>query len=271
MDKISIIIPVYNTGKYLAECLDSVIKQTFKDIEIICVNDGSTDNSQQILNSYAKKDQRIKVIEQKNQGVVSARNLGVKQAKYDLIFPLDSDDIIAPDTLEKLYTSLKYGYGDIITCRVMMFGNKNGELILPKPIKRNMVIDNCLVSAALFKKSDFFESGGYSSEYDTALEDYDLWLNLVFNHNKKIYRVPEILFYYRIKEKTESRNWQHRNEHKNIVKKLHKKYPQMNKYVYINFFYKSLRKIQRFFFRIQDDKVKILKISVYHLNKNKKY
>lgn len=123
MPKISVIIPVYNTEQYLAQCLDSVLGQTFHDIEIICVNDGSTDNSLQILTQYAKRDNRIMVINQQNSGVVAARNNAIAVAKSDLIFPLDSDDFIAPNALEKMYECFKSGCGDIITCRVMLCGN----------------------------------------------------------------------------------------------------------------------------------------------------
>src|SRR5574344_179901 len=104
--KISVIVPVYNTEKYLAESLDSVIRQTFKDIEIICVDDGSTDNSSNILSKYAKKDSRIKVISQKNQGVITARNNAIKQAEGDYIYTLDSDDVIDETTLEKSYKAI---------------------------------------------------------------------------------------------------------------------------------------------------------------------
>lgn len=76
--KVSVIIPVYNTEKYLKECLNSVINQSLKDIEIICVNDGSTDNSLKILNAYANKDNRIKILSQENKGQGAARNLALK-------------------------------------------------------------------------------------------------------------------------------------------------------------------------------------------------
>ena len=106
MPKISVIIPVYNVEKYLARCLDSVIAQTFSDIEIICINDGSTDNAGQILSEYAKKDKRIKIITQENSGVVAARNNGIASSVGEYIYPLDGDDIIAPMTLEKLYNAI---------------------------------------------------------------------------------------------------------------------------------------------------------------------
>ena len=94
MPKISVIIPVYNVEKYLRECLDSLLNQTFKDIEIICVNDGSTDGSLNILNEYASKDSRFIIINQNNQGLSAARNNGLNVAKGDYVAFLDSDDYI---------------------------------------------------------------------------------------------------------------------------------------------------------------------------------
>ena len=104
MIKISIIVPVYNTEKYLGVCLDSLISQTYKDIEIICVDDGSTDNSLQILNDYAAKDSRIKILTQKNQGPSVARNLGLEKAKGEYITFVDSDDWVSIDMCEKIYS-----------------------------------------------------------------------------------------------------------------------------------------------------------------------
>jgi len=103
MSTISVIIPVYNVEKYLEKCLNSVIRQTLEDIEIICVNDGSTDNSQQILKEYAQKDERIKIVDKKNGGLSSARNAGLDAATGEYCYFLDSDDWIELNTLEKLY------------------------------------------------------------------------------------------------------------------------------------------------------------------------
>ena len=98
--KVSIIIPVYNTEKYLDRTLMSVLAQTYEDFEIICINDGSKDNSLSILESYAQKDPRIKVISQENQGLSMARNNGLKDAKGEYIYFLDSDDALHPQMLE---------------------------------------------------------------------------------------------------------------------------------------------------------------------------
>ena len=267
MAKISVIIPVYNAEKYLAECLDSVIGQTFADIEIICINDGSTDNSAKILDKYAKKDKRIKIITQKNAGVIAARNNGIAQATADLIYPLDSDDRIAPETLTELYDAFIHGRGDVITSRVIKFGVEDGEMVLPKPNKWNFWHSNCSVNAALFRKSDFVASGGYDPAYKTALEDYDLWLNFVYRQNLRFYRVPKKLFFYRIKDERESRNLQHRNEHNDIVHSFYTKYPETRKYILVSKILRPLKKFGRFLFRIQDNTVKILKIPVLRINR----
>ena len=104
MYKISIIIPIYNTEKYLRRCLDSVCNQTFVDIEIICINDCSTDGSLNILNEYAQKDNRIKIIDFKeNRGVAIARNTGIDEAQGEYISFVDADDYVDLDFFEKLY------------------------------------------------------------------------------------------------------------------------------------------------------------------------
>jgi glycosyltransferase involved in cell wall biosynthesis len=98
--KVSIIIPVYNTEAYLERALTSVLSQTYRDFEAICVNDGSTDNSLAILESYAQKDSRIKIISQDNQGLSMARNNGLKEAQGEYVYFFDSDDALHPQMLE---------------------------------------------------------------------------------------------------------------------------------------------------------------------------
>lgn len=104
---ISIIIPVYNAQKYLPKCIFSVINQTYRDLEIILINDGSTDESKKICNKYAKRDDRIRVIHKENQGVSHTRNLGIEEANGDYIFFMDSDDFIDPNSIEELYKNIE--------------------------------------------------------------------------------------------------------------------------------------------------------------------
>lgn len=113
MSLISIIVPVYNAEKYLQKCIDSLLIQTLKDIQIIAVNDGSTDSSLDILKEYQKQDIRLEVIDQVNSGVAVARNKGIKLATGEFISFVDSDDSLEPDTLENIYKKVKETDSDI--------------------------------------------------------------------------------------------------------------------------------------------------------------
>ena len=115
MTKVSIIVPVYNVEKYLAKCLDSLINQTLKEIEIICINDGSRDNSLSILREYSNKDNRIIVVDKKNEGQSIARNIGISRASGEYLGFVDSDDWVDLDYFEKLYNSAKK-YDTDISC-----------------------------------------------------------------------------------------------------------------------------------------------------------
>ncbi len=114
--KISVIIPVYNVEKYLGECLDSVVNQSFKDIEIICVDDGSTDKSLEILQEYKRKDDRFVILQQRHAGAGAARNHGLKLAEGKYIQFLDSDDYFEPTLLEELYTRAEKFNSDLTVC-----------------------------------------------------------------------------------------------------------------------------------------------------------
>lgn len=108
-DMLSVIVPVYNTAPFLSGCLDSLLGQTYRNLEIICVNDGSTDASAAILDAYAAKDSRIKVIHQENAGVSAARNRGIDVAKGDLITFVDGDDWLEPDAYAKVVAAMVDG------------------------------------------------------------------------------------------------------------------------------------------------------------------
>ena len=123
MAKISVVIPMYNVEDYLRECLDNIIGQTLKDIEIICVNDGSTDRSSEILEEYTKKDNRIKVIHKENSGLVSARKTGVSLAKGKYIGYVDSDDWIEPEMYMELYTLAEKYDVDFVSSGYFLEGN----------------------------------------------------------------------------------------------------------------------------------------------------
>ena len=121
---VSVIVPVYNVELFLADCLESIIHQTLQNIEIIAINDGSTDKSPEILEQYAQKDKRIKVISQENKGLSVARNVGLKQAQGEFISFVDSDDWIDSTFLEKLYQAAMAQKADIACCGFYWYGSQ---------------------------------------------------------------------------------------------------------------------------------------------------
>lgn len=155
--KVSVIIPVYNTEKYLRKCLDSVVNQTLKEIEIICVDDGSTDSSLAILKEYAQKDNRIRVIESScNKGAAVTRNKGLEITKGEYLSFVDSDDYVDIDFYEKLYTKAKEKDYDLVKCPRKRF-EVNGEVsigLLSEQIKKDGIYAFCYEwQSAIYKAS----------------------------------------------------------------------------------------------------------------------
>lgn len=122
---ISVIIPVYNVANYLDKCIESIIAQTYYNLELILINDGSMDESGKICDGFAKKDQRIKVIHQKNQGIAAVRNKGIIEAKGDYVFWVDGDDYVANTIIEELYRKLVQNKADMSICSYVQGSDRN--------------------------------------------------------------------------------------------------------------------------------------------------
>lgn len=132
--KVSVIVPIYKSEKYLPGCVSSIIKQSFKDLEIILVDDGSQDKCPQICDSYAKQDKRIKVIHQKNKGQSAARNAGIDSATGDYLFFVDSDDRLHPQAIEILLNIAEKTNAPITTSNYFLKSSKKQKFsifILP--------------------------------------------------------------------------------------------------------------------------------------------
>lgn len=127
--KVSIIVPVYNTEKYLRQCLDSILSQTLKEIEVICVNDGSTDSSGEILEEYRRLDERVKVITKKNDGLGAARNSGIDAAKGEYIGFVDSDDFVDPNMFSRLYWTGLQANADVSIGNVYLYLNDSQQVM----------------------------------------------------------------------------------------------------------------------------------------------
>lgn len=205
MAKISIIVPVYNTEKFLEKCLNSLINQTLKDIEIICINDGSTDKSLQILEKFANKDKRIQIINQTNSGLSVARNIGIKKAKGEYIGFVDSDDWVDLNFFEQLYINVKKYNADIGVAgikRVRSYKWKyhikleKEEVIQDtnKKFKKCDVPEKCYVWNKIYKLSEL-QKLNINFEPNVYFEDR-LFTAQVLINLKTLVTVPDIYYNY---------------------------------------------------------------------------
>lgn len=198
---ISIIIPVHNVEQYLRQCIDSVINQTYKNLEIILVNDGSTDNSGKICDEYAAKDNRIEVIHKQNGGVSSARNVGLDVATGDYIGFVDSDDYIEQDMYEYLFSINKKNNTSLAVCNFYIVKDEN-ILTSPTIVKHSVLSAeemlecsfkqlfswNKLIARKLFENLRFPEDVGYG-------EDMAVCMNLFIRAEKISYGKKTKYFY----------------------------------------------------------------------------
>lgn len=162
--KISVIIPVYNVEKYLKKCLDSVLAQTLDGLEIICVDDGSTDSSFEIMREYTKKDKRIKLLQKENGGLSSARNFGLKASSAEYISFIDSDDYVHPSMLEKMYDALVQNDVDLAVCSANVIYESSTETkasddayLAPKFLGKNEIDSAILHSLNVFAWNKLFK------------------------------------------------------------------------------------------------------------------
>jgi hypothetical protein len=136
---VSVIIPVWNTAKYLPDCLSSVIRQTYRRIEIICIDDGSTDESPGILSEFASRDARIRIVTQENQGLSSSRNRGISLAEGEFILFLDSDDMLTTEAVQILVRQAKASSSDAIFFQACEFADGDEETGEPEPLLNHTV------------------------------------------------------------------------------------------------------------------------------------
>lgn len=196
--KVSVIVPVYNVEKYLARCLDSLVNQTLEDIEIIIVNDGSTDNSENIIKQYLKKYSNIKYFRKANGGLSDARNHGLKYAKGDYVAFVDSDDYVDNTIYEKMYKIAKKNKLNIVVCDTIEVYGENNKIYKHSNFHysdnniKNYIISPPMACIRLFKREIFNKVEFTKKIY---YEDLNLMPGLV-NCTSKIGFIEEGLYYY---------------------------------------------------------------------------
>lgn len=207
MPEISIIIPVYNSEKYIERCINSILAQTFSDYEIIIINDGSNDQSGEICENYALKNERIKVLHQKNQGQAAARNKALNIANGEYIAFVDSDDYVHPQMLETLYTNIKALNGDISICgsEMVYTGEKAFDKVgdVQKLVwKGKTFLTHCLLNNVDRKSWVLWDKLYHKSCFEKIrlpegriFEDNAVVYRILYNANKVI-DCDEVLYYY---------------------------------------------------------------------------
>lgn len=211
---VSIIIPVYNVEKYIGRCLKSVTEQTYTKLEILIIDDGSTDNSLKICEEYKKKDERITIFHKKNGGVSSARNIGIKHATGDYLIFIDSDDYLQKEMIEQLYNNLIENYADMSVCEYFIsYENgkdyrkfeKNEKKMLDKKEVYKYLLDTRYFGGFLFNKlikKELIYNNGEIKFFDEKIhvcEDLLFICNISRNIGKVVY-ITQPLYYYSQRE-----------------------------------------------------------------------
>ncbi len=207
---VSVIMPCFNHGQFIEEAIESVIAQTFTTVEIIIVNDGSTDaETVRLLKHYQQPN--VSVIHTENRGPSAARNVGIQQAKGQYILPVDADDRIAPTYLEKAVPILEsHPEVGIVYAQAELFGAKMGSFDLPPYQFPDILLGNMIFNSSLYRKADWEKVGGYNENMVWGWEDYDFWLSIL-ELGRGVFHIPQVLYFHR--EVANSRSEQMKQEH----------------------------------------------------------
>ncbi len=198
---VSIVIPCYNQAQYLEEAVQSAISQTYTNIEIIIVNDGSTDESEQIALTLQAQYPQIRLLTQENQGLSQARNAAIAAANGTYILPLDADDKLHQKMITQCISVMIKCNMDIIYTDLQQFGEKHDIRHRAAFRNNHLLYENLPPQASLYKKDVWETCDGYKENMNEGYEDWEFWIN-AYKHGFKFQHHPEVLFYYRIKKES---------------------------------------------------------------------
>ena len=199
---ISVVVACYNQAEYIADALDSLLNQTYVSWEGIIINDGSSDNTEEVALEYVNKDGRFRYFSKENGGVSSARNYGIKCSLGVFILPLDADDLLAPTYIEKVLDVFR----DIPQTRLVYsqwryFGLTTETVPISYQGYAKLLQGNTIFCSAVFRKIDCLNIGGYDEKMLWGFEDWEFYIRLL-DEASLVYQIQEPLFAYRIKEKS---------------------------------------------------------------------
>lgn len=207
MKTVSVVIPCFNAGQHLEEAVQSALAQTWPDLEVIIVDDGSSDAGTLRLLKNARWP-RTRIFHQPNAGPAAARNRAIAEARGEYVLPLDADDTIEPTYVEKAVSVLDdRPQVGCVYCKAMKFGAEEGPWDLPPYRLEELVVDNVIFVTALFRKTDWKSIGGFDERLRHGVEDYDFWVKMVAS-GKDVVQLDEYLFNYRVQEKSRTTRFQ---------------------------------------------------------------
>lgn len=213
---VSVIIPCYNHQEYIVKTVQSALASTYKLIEIIIINDGSTDDSWEVISKLEKQYKNIIAINQSNSGPSHARNTGIRQACGSFILPLDGDDLISKDYIFGAIEEFKKSNNTkLVYCQAEKFGVKNGFWKLRPFSLHELAKENMIFVSAIFKKEDWLNVGGFDEKLREGWEDWEFWISLLKSGGNVI-KIPSVGFYYRISNKSRRKIFDKKGKNKTI-------------------------------------------------------
>lgn len=220
---VSVVIPVYNAEAFLAETLNSVLATTYAPLEVIVIDDGSTDRSRHIALDFAERDPRVKVLHQENQGVCRARNHAIAHAAGRYILPVDADNLIEPQFVEQAVAILDASPEvKVVAPRADFFGERTGEWKLPPFSLRRLARRNIMDTCAMYRREEWERIGGYC-ETIIAREDWEFWISML-KDGGEVVRLPDILLHYRVRQR--SKRIADRRLKRHVIATLNRRHPE---------------------------------------------
>ncbi|HSV89391.1 MAG TPA: glycosyltransferase family A protein [Bacteroidales bacterium] len=203
--KVSVIVPCYNSGKFVAETLSCVSKTDYPNWECVIVNDGSTDNSEIIVSEFSKNDSRFRLVTQANSGPSAARNMAIKHCTGEYVLPLDADDLISKDYIKEAAEILTNRPEiKLVYCLARKFGRKNQAWKLPDYSFEKLLVDNMIFCTAMFRKSDFTKTRGFDETMRSGREDWDFWIEFL-KDGGQVFRIEKVHFFYRTHKRSHNK------------------------------------------------------------------
>lgn len=197
--KVSVIIPCYNHSEYLQETVEAALDSFYKQLEIIIINDGSTDSSQEVAEALTEKYPNVSLLNQPNAGVTAARNAGIKFSSGKYILSLDGDDIISPNYISEAVKILDTNPEvKVVYCKAVKFDEEGEKPWNLKPFSlKDLARDNMIFVSGIFRKADCMEIGGYAEDMDMGRADWEFWINMLKNGGEVV-QLPFVGFKYRL-------------------------------------------------------------------------